>query len=163
MKRILLCLSAALYLLFIHAEKIKHPALLYTPQRIEQAKISVRQDTRMSEAWNSIRKTADNLLQKTQLNKIDYLALSFLMTDEKKYADKIKEILLDVTEDETWGNQEMMARTPAWNADLEIAHKAFYAAIAYDAIYQELSQSERRKIAHGLKRLAMDQIGRAHV
>lgn len=59
-------------------------------------------------------KTADNLLQKTQLNKIDYLALSFLMTDEKKYADKIKEILLDVTEDETWGNQEMMARTPAW-------------------------------------------------
>ena len=87
MKRILLCLSAALYLLFIHAEKIKHPALLYTPQRIEQAKISVRQDTRMSEAWNSIRKTADNLLQKTQLNKIDYLALSFLMTDEKKYAD----------------------------------------------------------------------------
>ena len=156
MKRILLCLSAALYLLFIHAEKIKHPALLYTPQRIEQAKISVRQDTRMSEAWNSIRKTADNLLQKTQLNKIDYLALSFLMTDEKKYADKIKEILLDVTEDETWGNQEMMARTPAWNADLEIAHKAFYAAIAYDAIYQELSQSERRKIAHGLKRLAMD-------
>ena len=44
MKRILLCLSAALYLLFIHAEKIKHPALLYTPQRIEQAKISVRQD-----------------------------------------------------------------------------------------------------------------------
>ena len=78
------------------------------------------------------------------------------MTDETKYADKIKEILLDVTEDETWGNQEMMARTPAWNADLEIAHKAFYAAIAYDAIYQELSQSERRKIAHGLKRLAMD-------
>ena len=62
----------------------------------------------MSEAWNSIRKTADNLLQKTQLNKIDYLALSFLMTDEKKYADKIKEILLDVTEDETWGNQEMI-------------------------------------------------------
>ena len=39
---------------------------------------------------------------------------------------------------------------------MEIAHKAFYAAIAYDAIYQELSQSERRKIAHGLKRLAMD-------
>jgi hypothetical protein len=74
----------------------------------------------------------------------------------RKYADKINEILLDVTEDETWGNQEMMARTPAWNADLEIAHKAFYAAIAYDAIYQELSQSERRKIAHGLKRLAMD-------
>ena len=43
MKRILLCLSAALYLLFIHAEKIKHPALLYTPQRIEQAKIRIHE------------------------------------------------------------------------------------------------------------------------
>lgn len=67
MKRILLCLSAALYLLFIHAEKIKHPALLYTPQRIDQAKISVRQDTRMSEAWNSIRKTADNLIAENSI------------------------------------------------------------------------------------------------
>ena len=54
------------------------------------------------------------------------------------------------------GQSRNDARTPAWNADLEIAHKAFYAGIAYDAIYQELSQSERRKIAHGLKRLAMD-------
>ena len=66
------------------------------------------------------------------------------MTDEKKYADKIKEILQDVTEDETWGNQEMMARTPAWNADLEIAHKAFYAAIAYDAIKNFLNLKEEK-------------------
>ncbi len=47
--------------------------------------------------------------------------------------------------------KKMMARTPAWNADLEIAHKAFYAAIAYDAIYQELSQSERRKNSSRIK------------
>lgn len=121
MKRIILSLLAALFMLTAHADKIKHPALLFTPQRIEQAKIKVKQDARMSEAWNTIKKTADNLLllQKPQLNKIDYLALSYLMTDEKKYADKIKEILLDVIEDETWGNKEMMARTPAWNATSE--------------------------------------------
>ena len=71
MKRILLCLSAALYLLFIHAEKIKHPALLYTPQRIEQAKISVRQDTRMSEVQSPNQKIPDRKTKcviKTHIN-----------------------------------------------------------------------------------------------
>lgn len=156
MKRPLLCLTTVLCFLFTHAQQIKHPALLYTPQRIEQAKQRISSDRQMSEAWNSIQKTADNLLQKTQLEKIDYLALSFLMTNDEKYSDKIKEILLDAIKDDSWGNEEMMARTPAWNADLNMAHKAFYAAIAYDAVYNKLSPSERKRIAQGLKRLAME-------
>lgn len=156
MKRPLLCLTAVLCFLFTHAQQIKHPALLYTPQRIEQAKQRISSDRQMSDAWNSIQKTADNLLKKTQLEKIDYLALSFLMTNDEKYSDKIKEILLDAIKDDSWGNEEMMARTPAWNADLNMAHKAFYAAIAYDAVYNKLSPSERKRIAQGLKRLAME-------
>lgn len=156
MKRLLFCLTAVWCFLFASAQRMEHPALLFTPQRIEQAKQRIRHDRQMSEAWNSIRQTADNLLQKTQLDKIDYLALSFLMTDDKKYSDKMKEILLNAIEADSWGNEEMMARTPAWNADLNMAHKAFAAAIAYDAVYNELSPSERKKIAQGLKRLAVD-------
>ena len=76
--------------------KDKTPALLYTPERIQQVKQRIVNDLKMAEAWASIKKTADEQLQKKNLSKADYLALAYLMTDEKKYADKLKEILLDV-------------------------------------------------------------------
>ena len=61
MKRILFMSFSSFIFTFYPCRKNKASSLyFYTPQRIEQAKISVRQDTRMSEAWNSIRKTADN-------------------------------------------------------------------------------------------------------
>ena len=33
--------------------------------------------------------------------------------DEKKYADKLKEILLDVIKEDTWGSEEMLALSSA--------------------------------------------------
>ena len=99
---------------------------------------------------------SDEQLQKKNLSKADYLALAYLMTDEKKYADKLKEILLDVIKEDTWGSEEMLARIPVWRADLGLAHKAYLSAIAYDAVYNALSSSERKEIAEGLKRLALD-------
>ena len=68
----------------------------------------------------------------------------------------MKEILLDVIKEDTWGSEEMLARIPVWRADLGLAHKAYLSAIAYDAVYNDLSSSERKEIAEGLKRLALD-------
>ena len=130
--------------------------MLYTPERIQQVKQRIVNDLKMAEAWASIKKTADEQLQKKNLSKADYLALAYLMTDEKKYADKLKEILLDVIKEDTWGSEEMLARIPVWRADLGLAHKAYLSAIAYDAVYNDLSSSERKEIAEGLKRLALD-------
>ena len=165
MKRIYVCLLIFLCFAFVQAQKIKHPALLYTPERIQQVKQRIVNDLKMAEAWASIKKTADEQLQKKNLSKADYLALAYLMTDEKKYADKLKEILLDVIKEDTWGSEEMLARIPVWRADLGLAHKAYLSAIAYDAVYNDLSSSERKEIAEGLKRLALDpclgEIGRA--
>ena len=86
--------------------------MLYTPERIQQVKQRIVNDLKMAEAWASIKKTADEQLQKKNLSKADYLALAYLMTDEKKYADKLKEILLDVIKEDTWGSEEMLARIP---------------------------------------------------
>ena len=90
MKRIYVCLLIFLCFAFVQAQKIKHPALLYTPERIQQVKQRIVNDLKMAEAWASIKKTADEQLQKKNLSKADYLALAYLMTDEKKYADKLK-------------------------------------------------------------------------
>lgn len=155
MKRFFVCITALLCLSFAQAQKIKHPALLYTPERIEKAKQWIINEPRMAEAWISIRQTADKALESGSLNQVDYLSLTYLMTNDKKYADKIKEILLNIIQTKTWGSEEMLARIPVWTADLGLAYKAYLSAIAYDAIYSELSTSERKEIAQGLKRLAL--------
>ena len=49
------------------------------------------------------RKPADEALQKKDFNRLDYLSLAYLMTDNKEYADVIKEILSKAVEAESWG------------------------------------------------------------
>lgn len=156
MKRLIALIGLIACFTCMQAQKVKHPSLLYTPERIQMAKQRVANDSRYAEYWQQIREAADSKLQKRSLNDADYLSLAYLMTGEKKYSDKIREILLDVIKADTWGSTEMLARIPVWTADLGLAHKAYLSAIAYDAVYNELSATERKEIARGLKRLALD-------
>ena len=147
MKQIVLCLIGILFASFVSAQKINHPSLLYTPQRIQQVKQRMQNEPKLREAWEDIQKTADEALQKKDFNRLDYLSLAYLMTDNKEYANIIKEILLKAVEAESWGDMEMMARIPAWRSQLGMAHKSFLSAIGYDAAYNIMSSSERKKIA----------------
>ena len=156
MRKMVLWILCVVCVSLVEAQKVKHPCLLYTSERIELAKDRVKHEPKMAAYWEEIRQTADQLLEKRDLSKVDYLALGYLMTKEKKYADKIKEILLQAVQAKTWGNEEMLARIPVWTADLGLAHKSFVCAIAYDAVYNELSGAERKEIALGLKRLALE-------
>ncbi len=156
MTRFILLISLALCLLSAKAQRVKHPCLLYTPERIELAKQRMDTEPAMRQAWESIRQVADAQLEKKNIGQLDYLSLAYLMTEDTRYAEAIKEILLKAIEADTWGSSEMLARKPVWTADLGLAHKAYLTAIAYDAVYHELSASERKTIAAGLKRLALD-------
>lgn len=138
------------------AQKVKHPSLLYTPGRIESVKQRMQDEPKLAEAWEDIRQVAEKELQGKSLNKADYLSLAYLMTGDKRYAGKLKEILLQTVKADTWGSSEMLARKPVWRADLGVAHKAYLSAIAYDAVYNDLSASERKEIAKGLYRLGVE-------
>lgn len=138
------------------AQRGNHPALLYTPERIAQARQRLAGDTVLQAAWESIRQTAEAALGRTDPNRAEYLALAYLMTDDARYADHLKTVLLTVIEADTWGSAEMLAREPAWRSDLGVARKAYQSAIAYDAIYNRLSASERKTIARGLYRLGVE-------
>lgn len=139
----------------LSAQKINHPALLFTANRIELAKQRIKEDPSMARAWKEIQQKADELLSKNDLMKTDYLSLAYLMTGEQKYAEKTKEILLNAVKADSWADAEMMLREPAWNSELQIAHKSFACAVSYDAIYNTLSASERKEIATNLERLAI--------
>lgn len=155
MKKILMMLMLMAAVLNVRA--IEHPSLLMTPSRLEGAKERIKTDAKAKEGWAQIKRIADEQTKgKADLMKLEYPALAYLMTGEKKYAEALKKALLTTAEVKSWGNGEMMSRTPAWRSELQMAHRSFQLALAYDAIYDLLTADERQKIADGLYNLAVE-------
>lgn len=133
--------------LSLSAQTPRHPYLLYTPQRIEQAKQLMKDEPARKAGWEAIKQRADKALEGgNRLDESEYLSLAYLMTGDKRYANKQKAILLDVIKDRAWSSSEMLARKPVWRADLNVSHRCRLAAIAYDAIYNILSRDERKEM-----------------
>lgn len=156
MKRTLLTFFVLALLGLSASAAIKHPSLLFTPQRVEVAKKAVKTDTAMAAAWQKILAEADAQLAKGDVRKLEYPALAYQMTGDKKYSDKIREVLGKTAKVKSWGDAEMLARTPAWRSELQMAHRAFQLAVAYDAVYADMTPSERKEIARGLYNLAVE-------
>lgn len=156
MRRFLVLCIVVLSALSLWAQKMDHPSLLYTQERIEQAKQRMKSDPSMAKAWKELKAECEKRVKAKKLADLDYLSLAYLMTKEHRYSDRIKEILLDLKNVQTWGSAEMLARKPVWRGDLGLAHKAYLTAIAFDAIYNDLADSERMTIAVELKRLGME-------
>lgn len=138
------------------AAAIKHPSLLFTPDRVDAARKAVKTDTAMASAWSRILAEADAQLDKGDVRRLEYPALAYQMTGDERYADLIRRVLLKTAAVESWGDREMLARRPAWRSELQMAHRAFQLAVAYDAVYDRLSPADRRTIADGLWRLAVE-------
>lgn len=149
------CLVCASFL-GLQAKDIEHPSMLFTPERVENAKKMMKTDPGRQKGWREIQKRADELLSKNDYHNIEYLSLAYMMTGYKKYSDKIIDLLKKASKTKSWGNGEMMARKPAWRSELQMAHRAFQLAVAYDAVYDILTPSERKEIATGLYRLAVE-------
>ena len=156
MKRILITFLAVAAIGIAAGAAIKHPSLLFTPQRVEAAKKALKNDTAMTAAWQKILAEADAQLAKGDVRKLEYPALAYQMTGDRKYSDKIREVLLKTSKVKSWADAEMMSRTPAWRSELQMAHRAFQLAVAYDAAYADMTPSERSQIARGLYNLAVE-------
>lgn len=155
MKKILSIIFLA-FALAINAQSIKHPSLLFTPSKVEAAKKAIKNDSAYASAWERILAEANTQLGKGDVRKLEYPALAYQMTGDRRYADKIKEVLLKTAKVKSWGDKEMMARKPAWRSELQMAHRAFQLAVAYDAVYNILTPAERKEIAQGLYNLAVE-------
>lgn len=154
-KKIALFLLTLLLGLSVEA-KIKHPSLLFTQERIENARKAAKNDSVIANGWSSIIAEADRQLGKKDIRMLEYPAMAYLMTGDKKYASKVREVLLEVSKSRNFGDREMLARKPAWRSELQMAHKAFQSAMGYDAIYDYLTPSERKQIAEGLNELMVE-------
>lgn len=156
MKRVILTLLLLCSVLGVEAAKQTRRALLFTPEMVKTAKERIKSDAMYAEAWNQLREKADKVATGNNVRELEYLAVAYLMTGEKKYADAARDIMLRAVEAKSWGVEEMMARRPAWRSELQMAHRSFSISVAYDAIYKHMTPAERKKIAQGMYRLAIE-------
>ena len=134
----------------------KHPYLFFTKQKTDQLKSRIKTDTLLNRNFKNMLATADELLVKGDAKgKIDYLSLAWLMTGERKYGDKVKAVLTALCTQKTWSNAEMLKREPAWTSDLKTAENCWAVAIGYDAVYDLLTEPEKKTIVDGLLRMGI--------
>ncbi len=150
MKKNILVLGVLLSNL-LQAQQISHPSLLFTPERVKKTKNILESNSKISAGWKEIKDKADQALDKNDLLQTDYLALAYLITNEKKYGEKVRDILLSSVRGRPWvSTDEMMLRKPAWRADLGLSHKCHISSLAYDGVYNLLTAAEKKEIALGL-------------
>lgn len=132
-----------------------HKSVLLLPSKVQEVKKKAETDSAYVAGVRTIISVADRLTSKPDITKVDYLGMAYLLSDDKRYAEKAKEILLKNAYAKTWSDKEMMMRNPPWQSELQMAHKMFAVSNAYDAIYNTLTPSERKEIAEGYYRLAI--------
>ncbi len=135
---------------------IKHPSLLFTPQRVEATARVAERDSTRARAMQSILDTAEDQLGRNDIMKMEYMALAYQLTGDRRYSDKLKSMLRNIAKVKSWANAEMMQRNPQWRSELQMAHRSFQMAVAYDAVYNDLTPAERSDLAREFYRLCVE-------
>jgi oligo-alginate lyase len=134
----------------------QHPYLFFTKDRMDVLKNRIQADTSIASNWKSIVREADQLLDKGDARgKTDYLSVVYLITGDKRYSNKIRDVLVKLCTQPTWSNAEMLQRNPPWTSDLKTAENCWAVAIGYDAVYNLLTKEERKTIIEGLVRMGI--------
>ncbi len=131
-----------------------HPYLLYTNDRIDHARQQIRKDTAFAYSWDAIKARCDQALAQRKGGDMEAFSLAYRMTGERKYAEQAKQLLIGLSSQKAWDGMD--DRTPRWNSGLGTAHKNFAAAVTFDAIYDTLSEKERKDIARRIVILGIE-------
>ncbi|MVM36748.1 hypothetical protein GO730_02155 [Spirosoma sp. HMF3257] len=101
-----------------------------------------------------MQKRCEDWLSDPKGGNMEQLALAYTMTGDKRYADRAKTLLTDLTGRAFWDGMD--DRTPRWNAGLGTSHTNWTASVTFDAIYNALTKDERRSFANQIVKLGID-------
>lgn len=155
MKKILSLFIVCFFYNVVAAQQ--HNYLLHTDANISRLKEQIKRNPEVKKAWENQLQKAEDFLKKEQSGTPDLqeLGLAYRMTNDKRFAERIKKTLLNAINQKTWEGKELLQRTPAWKGGLGTAHNSFYMAIGFDCTYNYLTSSERKQIAQGIAKLGI--------
>lgn len=131
--------------------------LIMTESVTNRLKEQIKSDPQIKEAWNNLLKKSKQLLKKDRNSIFDLQAfgVTYRVTEDEKYAEKIKETLFRLIQKSTWEDRGLLNRTPPWSAGLNTAKATFNTSFGFDCIYDYLTNKERAEIATGIVKLGI--------
>ncbi|MBN1293566.1 MAG: DUF4962 domain-containing protein [Candidatus Latescibacteria bacterium] len=140
-----------------------HPRIYLTDARITELRRVIK--TTHASIWEEIIKQADSVLKKNPPEYMDerkfsnieqlymrgvgdnmpFLAIAWVMTQDRKYLDGAKKWALAACNYPTWGLYEFA------NVDLSTGHQLYWLALVYDWCYHDLDRDTRRIICETLR------------
>jgi hypothetical protein len=83
------------------------------------------------------------------------LGLLYQLTGDTRYAVKLREAMLYYSNYVRWTGESFEHRTPPWNSELDTEKFSFGFAAGYDALYEYLSDADRKVISDAMVRLSV--------
>jgi len=160
----------------------QHPRLFFNSAELEALREKIKSDPRAAEVFAQIKAKADESLDAEmpseeevlgqpgqhggfhQLNaevtrgRLEPLAFTYLITEDDRYADAARRIMLKLVAYSRWLGLQFGDRNcfnPPWSATLETGGMCKGIATAYDWLYNWLSDEDRNVIREGLVRLGI--------
>lgn len=141
-----------------------HPYLAFSDRNVARLKANVAADAEARERWRRVQARADAALRggvepRRSADALMDLSLSYRMTGDLRYAVAARDLLLTRAAMPSWlTDMPLSRRDPVWNSDLGMGPNAAAFGNAYDAVYDTLTPEERRTLAAGVTRAAIEPI-----
>ncbi|WP_372743963.1 heparinase II/III family protein [Lutibacter sp.] len=152
MNKRLVLIVFSLFLICTAAISQQRDYLIYTEANVSKLKKQISEGKSIEESWKIQYRKAKELLKKDKLKSTDALLLGLIyrVTSEEKFADKLKELLLDYGARKTWEGSTLLKRNPPWKGGLGTSHTSYDIAMGFDCIYEYLTEKERKEIAQSI-------------
>ena len=133
--------------LFSYAQS-ERTNLVYNKNDIDNLKEKLRFDALYKDAYSTIKKVAYNALKDSMpYDRLDYLALVYLVEPDTRLRDKMTETIFKLMEHGSLEPEDMLHRQPAWRSQLATAKANYNMGVAYNAVYADITQELRDSLA----------------
>jgi hypothetical protein len=138
-----------------------HPYLFFTADDIARLKDRIEKDKPAEEAWSKILAGATRAVEQLDAGSgrggdrgmgggMEQLCLAYRMSGDKKFAERIKQLLQDQMQRPDFSEAYLLERDPPWHSGLQTGGACYNFAIGFDCIHDLLSSEESKTFANAL-------------
>ncbi|MGD0517624.1 MAG: heparinase II/III family protein [Thermoguttaceae bacterium] len=136
-----------------------HPYLFFTDDDIARLKQRMENDKSAAETWTRMLDRANRAVEQPEADGgrgrgpgggMEQLCLAYRMTGEKKFAEKIKQLLLAQMNRPDFSEASLLQRDPPWHSGLQTGDACYNFAVGFDCIHDFLSPEDRKTFAGAL-------------
>jgi hypothetical protein len=159
------------------------PCLFFPAERIADLRQRLRSDPELKARWTELIRRADQSLDAHLMTYQEAdsgsgsnayfpaasrsmaamsfeLGLAWRVTGEQKYAQRLRDVVLHAIEFDRWDSSARLQHEPPLHSNLWTATFTVGCSAGYEAVFEFLSDDERKKIAKAIARLGVEPIVR---